>query len=101
MSKKKIELVLDDEAMSALAVLQNETTADNLAEVLRDALGVYRSLRDLLGRDGDKRLAIVDSTFGELRELTIPSFQKLRPTARATAARSVSNIRDARPRALR
>jgi hypothetical protein len=76
-TRKKIQLVLDDEAVKTLEDLQAVTGAGSMTEVLRDALGVYSSLRELLTRgDGHHQLAIVDKAAGEFQELTIPSFQK-------------------------
>lgn len=40
-TNKKIQLVLDEEAQAVLSQLQINTRAETMAEVLRDALGVY------------------------------------------------------------
>lgn len=86
-AKKKIQLVLDEEAQATLQALQDSTGAGSMAEVLRDALGVYNSLRDMLtDGGGQKRLALIDRSAGELQELIIPSL--LRGTAIVPGARS-------------
>lgn len=75
-TRKKIQLVLDDDAVKTLSELQAMTGAGTMTEVLRDALGVYSSLRELLSRSQGGQLAIVDKVAGEFQELTIPSFQR-------------------------
>jgi hypothetical protein len=87
-SKKKIQLVLDEEAQTTLEALRHATGAASMAEVLRDALGVYNSLRDMLAAEGqNRRLALIDRSAGEMQELIIPSLMK--NTAIVGGARSV------------
>lgn len=72
-----------------LAALQEATGAGSMAEVLRDALGVYNSLRDMLASGGQKKLALVDRNAGELQELFIPSLMRgaaIVPGARSSMA---------------
>lgn len=73
---KKIQLALDEEAVSTLELLLQQTGAQSMAEVLRDALGVYSSLRDLLAGNAGCELALIDRRAGEFQALTIPSFQR-------------------------
>jgi hypothetical protein len=75
-SKKKIQLVLDEQAQATLENLVTATRSESMAHVLRDALGVYSSLFDLLQSSGPTaQLAIVDRARQELQELNIPSLQ--------------------------
>jgi len=90
-TKKKIQLVLDDEAVKTLSELQAVTGASTMTEVLRDALGVYSSLRELLSRSSGTQLAIVDKSIGEFQELTIPSFQR---TPVVAGLKSALGVRD-------
>lgn len=73
--KRKIQLVLDREAQATLAALQNATGAGSMTEVMRDALRVYNSLRDMV-QDGRKGLALVDRNAGEMQEIVIPSLMR-------------------------
>lgn len=81
---KRVELVLDDEALAALESLQSKTRAGSIADVLRAALGVYNSLQDMLSRGDGKRLALLDRGAGEFTELAIPSLQ-LQPAVEPAA----------------
>lgn len=75
-TKKKIQLVLDEQAQATLEGLVEATNAESMAHVLRDALGVYNSLYELLRESGPSaQLAIVDRVRQELQELNIPSLQ--------------------------
>lgn len=71
--KKKIQLVLDEEAQSVLADLVESTNADSMAHVLRDALGVYNGLYKILSHSTGV-LAVVDRQRNEFQELSITSF---------------------------
>lgn len=73
---KTIQLVLDDEALSTLTRLQEQTRASSLAEVLRDALGVYNALRDLLVED--TVLLLNHRSTGEVQPVVIPSLTRPR-----------------------
>lgn len=84
MTAKKIQLVLDEEAQNTLAELQLATGAASMAEVLRDALGVYNSLRHMLAADQRKSLAMVDRGAGQMQELLIPSLMRGRHVAAGT-----------------
>lgn len=75
MAKKKIRLVLDDEAQATLEVLKTATHAESMAHVLRDALGVYSALHEMLRESPGTQLALVDHVRHELQELNIPSLQ--------------------------
>jgi hypothetical protein len=75
MATKKIQLVLDEDAQAALEALVKATHAESMAHVLRDALGVYNSLYELLSANGTAQLALVDKTRHELQELQIPSLR--------------------------
>jgi hypothetical protein len=74
-NKKKIQLVLDEEAQATLEGLVEATHAESMAHVLRDALGVYNSLHKLLSESPSAQLALVDRVRQELQELNIPSLQ--------------------------
>jgi len=83
MANKRINLELDDQAQSTLERLQKATN-ESMAHVLRDALGVYSALRDLLSENGpEAKLAIINRARHELQELSIPS---LSPTTKHVVA---------------
>ena len=71
--KTKIQLNLDAEARKILLDLVARTSAESMAEVLRDALGVYNSLHDMLAKDEGNRLALVNREAGTMQELNIPT----------------------------
>lgn len=75
----EITLRLDAEALATLDALVARTTAKTRGEVLRDALGLYVSLADMLtARDGNA-LAMVNRKENEIQDLTVPSLRaKLR-----------------------
>lgn len=86
MSKKKIQLVLDEQALNTLESLRVATHAESMAHVLRDALGVYNSLYELLRENGSgAQLAIIDRARQEMQELSVPSLQGKRIVAGAKA----------------
>lgn len=75
MAKQRIQILLDEDAQTTLTVLQEATGARSMAEVLRDALGVYNSLHEMLSEPG-KCLALVNREAGEMQELFIPSLMR-------------------------
>lgn len=75
-SRKRIQLVLDAEAQKVLEKLQAATGANSMAEVLRDALGVYDSLHEMLAEDEQNTLAIVDRKRSRMQELHVPSLAR-------------------------
>jgi hypothetical protein len=76
MTKKKIQLVLDEEQQTTLDALRDATHAESMAHVLRDALGVYSALHELLRERGpEAQLAVIDRAKQEFQELNVPSLQ--------------------------
>jgi hypothetical protein len=75
-SGRKIQLVLDDEAIAILEAVQKATGAGSISEVLRDALGVYSALQKLLAPSEHLQLALVDRVEGVLQVLQIPSLMR-------------------------
>jgi hypothetical protein len=76
MSGRTLKLSLDDEAVAVLEQLRQESGHTHLAEVLRDALGVYNSLRELKRERPDWVFAMVNREAGELQELHIPTLAR-------------------------
>jgi hypothetical protein len=74
---QKLQLMVDAEAKLVLAGLQAVTGAVSVAEVVRDALCVYRALHELLA-DGQGVLMLVDREAGTQQELRIPSLERSR-----------------------
>jgi hypothetical protein len=73
---KKVQLVLDDEAQDILEKLKESTRAESQAHVLRNALGVYAALYDLLKKGGpNTHLALVDRSRNEMQRLSVPSLE--------------------------
>ncbi len=79
---KTVSLVLDSKAQAVIAALKLATRAESAAHVLRDALGVYNALFEMLTRG--ETLAVVNRAANEMRELTFPSLQR--------KARAVSDL---------
>jgi hypothetical protein len=70
----KVQLVLDDETQDVLEKLKESTSAESQAHVLRNALGVYAALYDLLKKGGpNTHLALVDRSRNEMQRLSVPS----------------------------
>ena len=79
---KKVQLVLDVEAQDILEKLKESTGAESQAHVLRNALGVYSALYDLLKKGGPStHLALVDRSRNEMQQLSIPSLEPFPVTA--------------------
>lgn len=76
MTKKKIQLILDEQAQETLAKLVESTGAESMAHVLRDALGVYSSLHEML--TPSLELALINRSEGVFQELAIPSLRRER-----------------------
>jgi hypothetical protein len=74
--KRKINIEFDDEALDTLERLREGTNAPSVAAVLRDALGVYSSLYDMLPPQSGKRLALIDRDTGQLQQLHVPSLSR-------------------------
>lgn len=81
MTKKKIQLVLDEQAQETLAALVESTGAESMAHVLRDALGVYSTLHEMLTAKTGLVLSIVDHTDNTIQALNIPSMNRARVLA--------------------
>lgn len=75
MTKKKIQLILDEQAQETVEKLFAETGAESIAHVLRDALGVYATLHELL--TPGITLALIDRGKSEFQELNIPSLSRV------------------------
>ncbi len=75
---KKLQLVLDEESLTVLQALQTATGAASMAEVLRDALGVYSSLQTMLEAQPQQKLALIDREAGTMQELFVPSLLRRR-----------------------
>lgn len=84
-AKKKIQLVLDEQAQATLEDLVEATKAESMAHVLRDALGVYSTLHQMLTESPSSQLALIDRLKQELQELNIPSLQRKAIVASARA----------------
>ena len=74
---RKIQLVLDEEAQKVLLELQAASGAESMAAVLRDALGVYYSLREILNSEPDMTLALINRERSEMQELVIPTINAM------------------------
>lgn len=73
---KRIQVEFDDHSHTQLAELQSKT-GKTMACVIRDALGVYSALRELLSENGpEAKLAIINRARHELQELSIPSLSE-------------------------
>ncbi len=75
MTKKKVQLVLDEQAQETLAKLVESTGAESMAHGIRDALGVYAGIHDML--TPGISLALVDRNKNELQELNVPSLTRV------------------------
>lgn len=73
---KKVQLVLDDDAVECIEALQAATGASGMSEVLRDALGLYNELFKMT-RDKTRTLAMLNRQAGEFQELSVPSFERM------------------------
>jgi hypothetical protein len=90
-TRKKVHLLLDDEAQATLLALQTATGASSAAEVMRDALAVYNSLQEMLEADPKYRLALYHRSAGTIQELFVPSLmRKVSPVASAESYEIVS-----------
>lgn len=75
MTSRKIQLVLDEDAVATLTTLQELTGARSMTEVIRSALAVYKSLHEFAHAD-ERCLALVDREAGTMQELIILPFRR-------------------------
>lgn len=74
--KKRVQLVIDEYTVDLLERLRSDTRAASTTEVLRDAIGAYSSLRELLFSKPGLEIGIIDRSRGEFMPLVIPSFHR-------------------------
>ncbi len=72
----ELRLSLDQTAQDVIERLRVETQAETRAAVLRDALGVYNALHEMLRDNPGQRLVLLNRASGSMRELAIPRLQQ-------------------------